>query len=189
MAAAVVGISLLIPTSSAAASPSEERPELTVKLLGANGSGCPASEPAPAASADVQANGSVTVKYRNFTVTGGDYKTCVVTVGVTTPAGWTYSIPSIENRAWLELGPGGNTKLATNSWFTGYDWTVRNSDHVAGPISNYWSTTATPATQTWAPCGESVNLTIAETLRVTGLASNTASLLTTTLNPPAWRQC
>jgi hypothetical protein len=188
VAATVAGVSLLVPASSAAASPAEARPELAVQLLGANGSGCPGGS-GSAATADVQANGSVTIRYQNFTVSGGDYKSCVVTVSVSSPAGWTYTIPSVENRAWVEQDATGNTKLATNMWFTGYDWTARDNKHVTGALSNYWVTTASPEADAWAPCGESVNLTVAETLRVTGTASNTSSLLTTTLNPPAWKQC
>ena len=188
MVATVVGISLLIPLAAMAASAPEERPDLTVRLLSANGSGCPGGSTPPVA-AEVQPTGAVTVRYGNFVVAGGDYRTCVVVVNVATPAGWTYLIPSVENRAWAKLDASGTARLATSMWFTGFDWTVNDNKQVAGPLSNYWRTSVVPERPTWAPCGGSVNLAIAETVRVAGASSNTASLITTTLNPPTWRQC
>ena len=186
--AVVVGISLLVPSASTAASTAEARPDLTVKLLSANGSGCPGGSTPPVA-ADVQPTGAVAVRYGNFVVSGGDYRTCVVVVNVATTADWTYMIPSVENRAWVELDASGTARLATSMWFTGFDWTVKDNKQVAGPLNNYWWTSAAPEQPTWAPCGESVNLAIAETVRVAGASSNTASLITTTLSPPTWRRC
>jgi hypothetical protein len=188
MVAMVVGISLLAPVASMAASAPEVRPDLTVHLLSANGSGCPSGSTRPVA-ADVQPTGAVTVRYLNFVVSGGDYRTCVVVVNVATTAGWTYMIPSVENRAWAKLDAGGTATLATSMWFTGFDWTVKDNKQVAGPLNNYWATSAAPEQPTWAPCGESVNLAIAETVRVAETSSNTASLVTTSLNPPTWRRC
>lgn len=186
--AMVVGVALLMPSASTAASKAEGRPDLTVKLLSANGSGCPRGS-VPPVTADVLPTGAVAVRYGNFVVAGGDYRTCVVVVNVATTADWTYMIPSVENRVWVELDAGGTARLGTSMWFTGFDWTVKDNKQVAGPLNNYWRTSNAPQRPMWAPCGQSVNLAIAETVRVAEASSNTASLITTTLDPPTWRKC
>jgi hypothetical protein len=186
--AVAVGISLLAPAASTAAGAPERQPRLAVRLLSANGSGCRVGSTSPL-MAEVQPSGAVTVRYRHFAVPGGDYRTCVLVLGVSTMAGWTYRIPAVRSRARAELDASGTAGLATNVWLTGLDWTVNGEEHVAGPFNNYWDTSATPERPTWAPCGQSVNLTIAETVRVAQPPSNTASLLTTTLDPPQWRRC
>jgi hypothetical protein len=185
--AAVAGISLLVQSASTAASAPARQPDLIVQVLSVNGSGCPAG------SADVtpagQPAGLSTVRYRNFVVAGGDYRSCVLTLSIAAPAGWTYLIPSVEYRARLKLGASATAGLATNMWLTGFDWTVHDDKQVAGPLDNLWTTTGAPGQPMWAPCGESVNLTVAETVRVTGAPSDTARLMTTTLNPPKLKAC
>jgi hypothetical protein len=186
--AVVVGISLLAPAVSTAAGAPGPQPRLAVRLLSANGSGCRAGSTSPQ-TAEVQPSGAVTVRYRHFAVTGGDYRTCVLVLQVSTMAGWTYRIPSVRSRAKAVLDASGTARLATNVWLTGFDWTVNGEEQVAGPFNDYWDTSAAPERATWAPCGQPANLTIAETVRVTQSPSNTANLLTTTLNPPQWRRC
>jgi len=183
-----VGIALLIPLGAMAVGAPERRPDRTVALLSANGSGCPRGSTPPVA-AIVQPTGAITVRYRNFVVSGGDYRTCLVVVNVATTAGWTWLIPAVENRAWAKLGASGTARLATSMWFTGFESTVQDDKQVAGPFDNYWVTSVARKQPAWAPCGKSVNLTIAETVRVTEASSDTASLLTTTLDPPSWRRC
>jgi hypothetical protein len=186
--AVVAGISLLAPAVSTAAGAPERQPRLAVRLLSANGSGCRAGS-ASSPTAEVQPSGAVTVRYRHFAVSGGDYRSCVLVLEVPAMAGWTYRVPSVRSRARAQLDASGTAGLATNMWFTGFDSTVTGEDQVAGPFNNYWDTGATPGRPTWAPCGASANLTIAETVRVARPPSNTASLLTTTLDPPQWRRC
>lgn len=186
--AVVVGVCLLTPSASTAAGKAEARPDLTVKLLSANGSGCPRGS-SPPVVADVLPTGVVAVRYGNFVVTGGDYKTCVVVVNLATTAAWTYTIPSVENRVWADLDTGGTARLGTSMWFTGFAWTLRDNKQIAGPLNNYWRAGTAHEQQTWAPCGQSVNLAIAETVRVAEAPSNTASLITTTLDPPTWKRC
>jgi hypothetical protein len=183
--AMVVGISsLFIPPASTTAKAPEKGPALTIRVLSANGSGCPGG-----AVADVQPTGAVMVGYRNFAVSGGDYRSCVVMASVATPAGWTYLIPSVRNRVLAKLGASGSAAVSTNMWFTGFAWTVTDDKQVDGPLDGYWTTIATPGQPLWAPCGESLNLAVAETVRVTGAPVNGATLVSTTLNPPNWKRC
>jgi hypothetical protein len=129
------------------------------------------------------------LRYRDFTVAGGDYKTCVVVVNVAASAGWTYAVPSVENVAWVDLSAGTSVKLQTYAWFTGIDWTVTDVKKIDGPLNNFGETTSTPETPQWAPCEGSLNLTIAETVRVAGPPTDTATLITTILPRPMWRNC
>ncbi|GAA0449170.1 DUF4360 domain-containing protein [Actinoplanes campanulatus] len=187
---ALVGSSLLVPAASASSLPPRTQPQLTVKLLDANGSGCRRGTTAdPPADALVSPSGAVTVRYRGFSVSGDDYKTCVLFVSVATPAGWTYRIPSVANRATVNLDATATATLSTAMWFTGIEWTVRNTRKVAGPRTRTWNTRAVPRPAAWAPCGASVNLSIAETMHVAGSSASTASLVATTFGPPKWRRC
>jgi len=188
MLAIAVGISLLTPFAAMAASAPKERPELVFKGLSANGSGCPGGSSRPV-MAEQQPTGALTVEYGNFVVSGGDYRSCTVAVSLATTPGWTYLIPSLENRAWVELDAGATARVSTAVWLTGFAWTMKDDKRIAGPLNNYWASTAAPEQPMWAPCGESVNLVIAETVRVAAPPSNSASLVTTTLAAPTWKQC
>jgi uncharacterized protein DUF4360 len=189
--AALVGTSLLVPPSSSAdPRPPRKQPQLTVKLLNANGSGCRRDTAAtPPVDALVLPSGAVAVRYRGFAVSGNDYKSCVLFISVATPAGWTYLIPSVANQAAVTLDAGATANLSTALWFTGLDWTVRDTKDTAGPQAGAWNTSVVPRQAAWAPCGTSVNLTIAETMRVAGGPASTASLVATTLGLPKWRRC
>lgn len=186
---ALVGSSLLVPSGSADPRSPRTQPQLTVKLLNANGSGCRRDAATPPVSAAVQPSGAVTVRYRGFTVSGSDYRNCVLFVSVATPAGWTYLIPSVANQATVSLDPAATASLSTAMWFTGLSWTVRDTKKVVGPQAGAWNTSAVPRQAAWAPCGTPVNLAIAETLRVTEGSGSTASLVATTFGPPKWRRC
>ncbi len=70
MMAVTAGISLLVPLAPSAADAAAV-PEFTVQVLGTNGSGCPA-DPASSVTADVLVGGTITLRYQNFTVYGGD---------------------------------------------------------------------------------------------------------------------
>lgn len=185
---AAAAVSLLTSSAPSSAAEPGTAPDLTIQLLSANGSGCPADSPTKV-TADVRSGGAITVKYPDFTVSGRDYATCVVVLGVAVPEGWTYAVPSIENLAWLELAGDGSARLQTNAWFTGFSWTVSDDNKVSGPFYNYWETMGTPDEMLWAPCGASFNLNVAETMRVTGSSANSATLISTTVLRPNWRQC
>jgi hypothetical protein len=128
------------------------------------------------------------LRYTKFVVSGGDYRSCTVSVKAGA-AGWTFLIPSVRSRARVKLGAGGTARLMTNMWFTGFPSTTRADKQIAGPFDNSWGITTTPERPRWAPCGASVNLSIAQTLRVAGASSNTARLLTMTVTPPKWKKC
>jgi hypothetical protein len=189
--ATLVGTSLFVPPSTSTdPRPPRKQPQLAVKLLNANGSGCRRdTTTTPAVDALVLPSGAVAVRYRGFAVSGNDYKSCVLLTSVATPAGWTYLIPSVANQAAVTLDASATATLSTAMWFTGLDWTVRGTKNAAGPQAGVWNTSVVPRQAAWAPCGTSVNLTVAETMRVAGSPASTASLVATTLGVPKWRRC
>jgi len=188
MAVVTIGAALLATSAPSAAVAAAAPPGFTVEVLSANGSGCPL-DPSSSVTVQVLAGGETTVQYRDFTVAGGDYRTCVVVVNVAASEGWTYAVPTVGNIAWVDLSAGASAKLQTYAWFTGIDWTVTDSTKVDGPLNDFWETTTASEITYWAPCGGSLNLSIAETVRVTGPATDTATLMTTTMFRPAWRRC
>ncbi|MBB4748747.1 DUF4360 domain-containing protein [Actinoplanes lobatus] len=187
---ALVGTSLFVPSASASPLPPGTQPQLTVKLLNANGSGCRhgAGTKLPV-DAHVLPSGAVMVRYRGFSVSGNDYKSCVLFASVATPAGWTYQIPAVDNQAVVSLDATETASLSTAMWFTGLKWTVRDTEKVVGPKTGAWNTSAVPRPAAWAPCGTSVNVSVAETMRVAGSSTSTAGLVATTFDPPKWRRC
>lgn len=188
--ATLVGTSLFVPSTSTDPRPPRKQPQLTVKLLNANGSGCRRdTTTTPPVDALVLPSGAVAVHYRSFAVSGNDYKSCVLFTSVATPAGWTYLIPSVANQAAVTLDANATATLSTAMWFTGLDWTVHDTKNAAGPQAGAWNTSVVPRQAAWAPCGTSVNLTIAETMRVAGSPASTANLVATTLGVPKWRRC
>jgi len=188
MAVVAIGTALLAAPAPSAAVAAAAPPDFTVTILTANGSGCPLAQPSSVTS-EVLPGGETTLRYRDFTVVGDDYRTCVVIVTVAASAGWTYAIPSVENVAWVDLSAGASVKLQTHAWFTGIDWTVTDVQKNYGPLNNFWETTSTPETPQWAPCDESLNLSIAETVRVVGPPTDTTTLVSTTMLRPMWKQC
>lgn len=185
---AVVGTSVLVPSGSAPRPPRTE-PQLTVKLLNANGSGCRRDATLPPVHAVVLPSGALTVRYRGFTVSGNDYRNCVLFVSVATPAGWTYQIPAVAHQATVTLDASATATLSTAMWFTGLSWTVRDTKRLTGPQAGAWNTAAVPRPAAWAPCGAAVNLAITGTMRVTDGPTSTATLTATTFGPPKWRRC
>ncbi|MDI6102392.1 DUF4360 domain-containing protein [Actinoplanes sp. NEAU-A12] len=185
--ATLVGASLFVPPSTSTDPPPPgKQPKPTLNVLGAFGSGCPKGTTAAQTAAD---NTAFSLAYSAFRVSGNDYKSCVLSVRVAIPAGWTYQIPSVANRAAVTLDAGATATLTTAMWFTGSEKTARVTKKATGPQSGAWNTSAVPHQAAWAPCGTSANLTIAQTMRVAGNPANTAGLLATTLGVPKVRRC
>ncbi|MEU8237679.1 DUF4360 domain-containing protein [Actinoplanes missouriensis] len=182
---ALVGTSLLVPASSASSVPPRADPQLTISVLNAFGSGCPGKttsvEPLP--------SGSFTLRYRGFSVAGNDYKSCRLIARVKAASGWSFSLPSVTNQATVALDGTATATVITAMWFTGFPWTVRDVKKTKGPLTGAWNTSAAPRKAAWSPCGASVDLSVAETVRVTGSRTSKASLVATTFGLPKWRRC
>lgn len=189
MAAAVIGASLLGSLVPAAAQASTAAgPGITMQVVSVFGSGCPVGTIDAVPNAD---NTAFSLVYSQFRVygSGGNYRSCVVAVRVSTPAGWTYRVPPVRYRARADLGAGAAAQLFTSTWFTGFPWTGKDEKQITGPFAAGWRLTAAPDRPVWAPCGVQVNLMINATLRVVGPPPNRAAVLTTTLGMPQVKRC
>jgi len=192
MAAAAAGALLLVPLAPLAANAAVAPPaNITLQVMSAFGSGCPAGTTDAVPTADNQA---FSLAYSQFRVYGGDYRSCRVVVRVAVPAGWTYAVYSVINRVTPNLATGSSARLQMNAWFTGYPWTASADNSVNGPKTSLWTTTSTPDSLIYAPCNQSYDLNVNDTLRVTGPGTSSAELIDTdvrvsTIFNITWKQC
>jgi hypothetical protein len=178
----------LLPTVAQAAPPA---PVITLKVLGAFGSGCPKDTTDAQPTAD---NTAFSLAYSAFRVSGNDYKSCKVSVRVAVPQGWTYAVTSVVNRVTPNLDKQSSAKLQMNAWFTGSPWNASADNSISGPDTNLWTTTSSAGTLVYAPCNQSFDLNVNNTLRVNGNASSSAELIDTdthasTIFNLSWKQC
>jgi hypothetical protein len=175
MMAAVVGVSLLAPLfpSAAQAMTRVTDPVVKVHVKDVHGGGCPDGS---SVVTDVPDETAFTVSFSEFRVYGGNYKNCVVLIEVAVPAGYTYAVYEVDNRGWGVLDPGASGRLVMTSWFTGFPWTLRADATIKGPYDDFWQTTSTAPSLTYSPCGASANLTLSNTLRVTGPSTSSMEL-------------
>lgn len=190
MAAVAAGVLLVVPFAPSAANAAAPS-NITLQVMSAFGSGCPAGTTEAVPTADNQA---FSLAYSQFRVYGGDYKSCRVVVRVMVPAGWTYAVYSVINRVTPDLATGSSARLQMNAWFTGYSWTASADRSVSGPKTSLWTMTSTPDSLIYAPCNQSYDLNVNDTLRVTGASSNSAELIDTdvrasTIFNLVWKQC
>lgn len=192
MAVAALGVALLVPIHpSAAGATTAATPDITLQVLSAFGSGCPAGTTDAVPTAD---NKAFSLAYSQFRVYGGDYRSCRVVVRIAVPPGWTYAVYSVINRVTPDLGTASSARIQMNAWFTGYPWTATADNSTSGPRTSLWTTTSTPASLTYAPCNQSFDLNVNNTLRVSGSSANSAELIDTDLRASTifnltWRQC
>jgi hypothetical protein len=191
--AAIVGVSLLLALATPAVPAAAARvvdPVVTLRILSANGSGCPAGS---SVTATVPSQEAFTVSFSQFQVLGGNYKNCVVTMQVTAPPGWTYAVYSVDNRGFGVLDEGARARVQNNSWFTGYSWTLTVDGTVNGPYDDFWQTTNT-GPLLFAPCNRSFNLNINSTVRVVGPTTSSMELFATDVRASIiyhmqWKRC
>ncbi|MBW6432388.1 DUF4360 domain-containing protein [Actinoplanes hulinensis] len=191
-AAAILAGALLGPLLPAAAQAAPTpAPVITLKVLGAFGSGCPAGTTSAQSTAD---NTAFSLSYSAFRVYGNDYKNCKVSIRVSVPQGWTYAITSVINRVTPDLGAQSSARLQMNSWFTGSPWNASADNSISGPDTNLWTTTSAAHNLIYAPCNDSLDLNVNNTLRVKGKTSSSAELIDTdskasTIFNLSWKQC
>ncbi len=149
--------------------------EITVELVGVNGSGCPEGTAEVAVSEDKKA----------FTVTYSDYlaqvgvgagatdfrRNCQLSVLVHVPSGFTFGIAQADYRGFASLQPGSAGLLRANYYFQGMSQTVSSShpfDGGALGLEDDWLVTdqVPVASTVYLPCGAQRNLNINTSLRV-----------------------
>ena len=111
----------LLPTAAQAA----PTPTITLKVLGAFGSGCPKDTTDAQPTAD---NTAFSLAYSAFRVSGNDYKSCKVSVRVAVPQGWTYAVTSVINRVTRSAS-------ALTVWSMSFFWSSLKRSHFASNVA------------------------------------------------------
>jgi uncharacterized protein DUF4360 len=197
---------LAIPAPALAAPSAPPPGVMTVKVVGANGSGCPAGSFTILPSED---NTAFTIIYSEYTAQVGPdivvaekRKNCQLALDIRVPGGFTYTIAQVDYRGYAQLAPGSNGVQAAGYYFAGTPQTARSRHDFKGPMDGYWqkSDELGITSLNYKPCGVEVNLNINTELRVNGGSSDvkkTASMLTMdstdwsakTIFHLSWKKC
>ncbi|MBW6432389.1 DUF4360 domain-containing protein [Actinoplanes hulinensis] len=193
MAAAVAGVSLIVPLmpSTALALARLVDPAVTLEVKAVKGSGCLHDS---SVTTDVPDKTAFSVSFSQFKATGPGFKNCNVQIKVGIPAGWTYSVYEAFNRGYAVLDRGASGRIMMNSWFTGFPWTLRADQTFKGPYDDFWQTDSAANSLIFAPCGASANLILNTTLRVAGPETSSMELFAQDVRVSTkfllkWKEC
>ena len=158
---------LAFAPASARAVPSQ--PSFTVRLLTANGSGCP-----PGSAAVSQASSSVfTVTYSQYVATAGDgeaptdfRKNCQLNVSVGVPSGWTYGILEVDYRGFAYMDNDARGTLSADYYFAGQPQTARQQHSIYGARDDDYEFTDRATAVAYAPCHFNATLNVDTAVRV-----------------------
>ncbi|GAA3905323.1 DUF4360 domain-containing protein [Actinoplanes auranticolor] len=205
-AGAAMLAALAIPAPALAAPLAPPPGAMTVKVVGANGSGCPPGSIAILPSED---NTAFTVIYSEYTAQVGPdikaaerRKNCQIALDIRVPGGFTYTIAQVDYRGYAQLAPGSSGVQTAGYYFAGNSQTARSQHNLKGPKDGYWqkSDELGITSLNYKPCGVEVNLNINTELRVNGGWSDvkkTTSMLTMdstdwstkTIFHLSWKKC
>ena len=205
-----VGVAMLaalaVPAPALGAPSGPPPGAMTVKVVGANGSGCPANSFTVLPSED---NTAFTLIYSEYTAQVGPdivgaerRKNCQIALDIRVPGGFTYTIAQVDYRGYAQLARGSSGVQAAGYYFAGNPQTARSRHDLKGPMDGYWqkSDEIGITSLNYKRCGVEVNLNINTELRVNGGSSNvkkTTSMLTMdstdwstkTIFHLSWKKC
>ncbi|GAA0554583.1 DUF4360 domain-containing protein [Paractinoplanes ferrugineus] len=198
--------SLAATAAPAAASPAPApRSDMTIKVVAANGSGCPLGSAQVTPARDGKA---FTVTYSQFTAQvgvgtkPGDFrKNCQLALDVRVPQGYTYAVSRTDYRGFASIQRGANASLTAFTYFQGDSRTGMTRYNFNGPTDGNWqrSKAVGISALSFRPCGGQRYLNINNELRVSAgsTANRAASLITMdstdgnldTTYHVAWKKC
>lgn len=159
------------PDTTPPVEPQQPGPKLDVRVVSANGTGCPAGS----WSAVAEANGAIQVRFDRYTMAaGGDgpsaaVQSCELTLQVETEEDVSFALGALSYEGQAVLSPSASAELTFDSYFQG-DPTVHAGDTrgISGPQNgDYLFTYGLAATQTvWSTCGRPRDLNVMLHLRV-----------------------
>ncbi|WP_433796937.1 DUF4360 domain-containing protein [Actinoplanes sp. CA-252034] len=187
--AVATGTALLVSLTATAAVPSSAASapppgKVTVAIVSANRSGCPAG------TADVTAPAKGTsfkVTYRAFTASAGagasplDFrKNCQIALAVSGRKGWTWAISRIANSGSATLRSGASGTQVTSFYWAGDSRTGRVAQSFTGPVTGPWQRSRKIAEKAriYQPCGQRRHLNVNLELRVRSGSASGRSVLT-----------
>lgn len=209
---ALVALAMTLATSAASAahaattadSSAPTPGQVTLAVLSANGSGCPAGTATVTMLSD---NTGFRVTYSSYVALAGGgasatafRKNCQLGVQVNVPQGFTYAIARADYLGRAQLAGGATALERTNYYFQGNSGNNYVDHPIAGPLSGIWhSSDVTDATAlVFEPCGASSVLNINTELRVyAGTSSNTLNWISMSASDGSvdtivqfqWEQC
>lgn len=158
-----VGPASASTATSASAAAAAQPPSFTVRLLTANGSGCPHGT----AKVSQPSNSSFTVRYSQFVAASGggappiDFrKNCQLDTLVGIPAGWTVGVGEVDYRGHAHLGNGARGMIGALHYFAGQQGTSAQSHQILGPADRNYAFNDKATVVKYSACGTSVGLNI-----------------------------
>jgi hypothetical protein len=158
---------------AAAAGAAPGPPSFTVRVLSANGSGCPPGSLLRTAVVRQGSSLELTVTYSVFDAFAGDgvalggfRENCQVNALVGVPSGWTFTVVAVDYRGYAHLGAGARGTLETSYYFSGLPTTVPLAHSLSGPEDGNFEFTDQVPLPAWAPCHFSATLNVSTSIRV-----------------------
>ena len=167
LGAALFSSLAVAPMPACAAAPAQA-PSFTVRLLTANGSGCPLGS----AAVHRLSGTGFTVTYNRYIADAGggarpiDFrKNCQLDTLVGIPAGWTVGIGEVDYRGYAHLGKGARGVIGASYYIAGQAGSTTQRHQIMGPTNRNYAFNDKATVVTWAPCTTSVGLNINTELR------------------------
>ena len=159
------------PTAASAAAPAAApaaTPSFTVRLLTANGSGCPRGSTAVSRLSST----AFTVTYDQYIAASGAgtsplnfRKNCQLNTRVGIPAGWTFGVSEVDYRGYAHLGKGARGTVEASYYIAGLPGTSTQSHRIYGHTDRDYEFNDLATIVAWAPCRTAVGLNINTSLR------------------------
>jgi hypothetical protein len=177
-------ISALALGTSASAASSSLPPYARLRHISFAGTGCPAGSVAGLFDADVTA---FRVYFDDFVAQTGPglpmsekRKNCQLSIDFDIPAGWSFSVASMEYRGFVDLDAGVTAQQTSTYYFQGAAQTARLSTTINGPIARSYDIKDTLAIegQVWSPCGLNRALNVNAQVLVNSTSSRREGIIT-----------
>ncbi|GBG66792.1 hypothetical protein CBR_g68778 [Chara braunii] len=144
------------------------------------GSGCPPGSSEYVLSSNMS---TLTLIFSNFTAStdGGIQerrKNCQLSVGLTFPLGWSYSVGNITSRGFAALDAGVRGLHRTSFYYSGMPGTAHATLNMTGPFDGNYEVTDTLDAVMYSPCGTFRNLNLNTEVRVDDGVSNGQGIMT-----------
>lgn len=190
-----------LPASAKALS-NEPEDRITVRLVTANGSGCPLGS---ITAAPFEDNEGFTITYNSFIAQAGggvspleNRKNCQIAVEAKVPQGFTYAIAEVTSRGYMQLEKKATGVTKTSYYFAGDPHTADVQKTFKGEETDNWEVTHQAESIIWAPCKTTRNININTELRLrSGSNSTPTSIMTldstdtsvSTIFQFSWKRC
>jgi hypothetical protein len=176
---------------------------VSIDVVAANGSGCPAGTVSIAVT---PGNDAFEVTYGAYHAQAGvgatpiDFrKNCQLNIRIRMPEGYRYAINGVEHRGHASLAAGATGAQRSTYYYAGVPASATTSRGFTGPFDEDWQTIDEfgPASLIFSPCGAERNLNINTELRVnagtsdktTTNSSMTMDSTTSSIYRFVWRTC